>query len=255
MSLDAATVLGNLPRTLRAELLAEYDEITRNFREGRWKAAELDGGRFCEVAYSIIRGHADGNFPATASKPSNFPQACRDMEKVDKALFPQSVRITIPRVLVGLYEIRNNRNVGHVGGDVDANHMDATFVLHAVQWTLAELVRLFHATDTATAAATVDALVDRTLPVVWKIGEVTRVLDTSLSLADQTLVLLYGSTTGVEEKELARWLEQDRLGNYQRVTKRLHTDRLVERHSSGLVTLSPKGMKDVEKRLLPNLKL
>lgn len=255
MSLDGERVLGNLPSTLRAELLAEYNEITRNFREGRWKAAELDGGRFCEVAYAIIKGYVDGNFPATASKPSNFPQACKDMEKVDKALFPQSLRITIPRVLAGLYEIRNNRNVGHVGGDVDANHMDATFVLHAVQWTLAELVRLFHATDTATATATVDALVDRTLPVVWKVGDVTRVLDTSLSLADQTMILVYGSTTGVEEKELARWLEQDRLGNYQRVTKRLHNARLVERSSSGLVTISPKGVRDVEERILPNLQL
>lgn len=255
MSLDAAKVLGNLPGSLRAELLAEYNEITRNFREGRWKAAELDGGRFCEVAYTVIRGHVDGAFPVKASKPPNFPQACKDMEKCDKALFPQSVRITIPRVLVGLYEIRNNRNVGHVGGDVDANHMDATFVLHAVQWTLAELIRLFHATDTATATATVDALVDRTLPVAWKIGDVTRVLDTSLSLADQTMVLVYSSATGVEEKELARSLEQDRLGNYKRVTKRLHEARLVERSSTGLITISPKGVKDVEERLLPSLKL
>ncbi len=174
MSLTSAPILGQLPSTLRDELLAEYTEITRNYRERRWKAAELDGGRFCEVVYSILKGHVDGQFPSAATKPQRFLDACKDLEKADKARFPQSVRITIPRVLVGLYEIRNNRNVGHVGGDVDANHMDATFVLHAVQWVLAELIRLFHATDTESATEAVDALADRTLPVVWRIGDVAR---------------------------------------------------------------------------------
>ena len=35
----------------------------------------------------------------------------------------------------------NNRNVGHVGGDVDPNHMDATGVLAQCNWVMGELVR------------------------------------------------------------------------------------------------------------------
>ena len=64
-------------------------------------------------------------------------------------------------MLFALYEIRNSRGVGHVGGDVDANHMDAEFVLSAAKWVVAELVRLFHSTDVNIATEVVDALVDK----------------------------------------------------------------------------------------------
>lgn len=256
MALDPAEALGDLPVGLRDELLAEFDKITTNYRERRWEAAELNGGRFCEVVYSILKGIIDGQFPASASKPPRFPDACKDLEKAPKTQAPQSVRVGIPRVLTGLYEIRNNRGVGHVGGDVDANHMDATFVLHAVQWVMAELVRLFHRTDTNTAAAVVDNLVDRTVPLLWQVGDVTRVLDTSLSLQDQTLLLLYSARDGLPDRDLARSLEQDRLPNYRRVLARLHGSRLAEySQPSGVVRLSPKGIKDVEERLLPGVEL
>src|SRR5206468_654238 len=99
-------------------------EIERNFRERRWEPAELNGGKLCEAAYSILKGHVDGHFPAKPSKPSNFPQACLDLEKADPK-FGRSVRLLIPRMLIPLYDIRNSRSVGHIGGDVDPNHMDS----------------------------------------------------------------------------------------------------------------------------------
>ncbi|MBB3083292.1 hypothetical protein [Geodermatophilus sabuli] len=47
-------------------------------------------------------------------------------------------------MMIGLYDIRNNRGVGHAGADVDPNHMDATVVLYQSKWLVAELVRLLH---------------------------------------------------------------------------------------------------------------
>lgn len=44
--------------------------------------------------------------------------ACERLEQAPASKFPRSVRIQIPRVLIAFYEIRNNRGVGHVGGDV-----------------------------------------------------------------------------------------------------------------------------------------
>jgi hypothetical protein len=250
LGLNAEEALGQLRRGLRAELLEEFAKITRNYREGRWEAAELNGGRFCEVVYSILKGRIDGAYPDVASKPSNFPAACKALEQTPKDAQPQSVRVGVPRVLVGLYEVRNNRGVGHVGGEVNANHMDATLVLHSVQWVMAELVRIYHDTDTARAQATVDALVDRTLPSLWKVGEVTRVLDTTLPLTDQTLLLLYAAPS-VTDRRLAADLEQGRLDNYRRILGRLHTSRLIEYdRATGEATISPLGIKAVEERLM-----
>ena len=252
MTFNSQSALGLLPSGLRNELTDEFSKIVRNYREGRWEAAELDGGRFCEIVYSVLRGYIDGGFPAAATKPANFPRACELLGQANKAEFPQSARLGIPRVLVALYEIRNNRGVGHVGGDVVANHMDATFVLHAAQWVMAELVRIFHSMSVSEAAAVVDALVERTLPVIWRVGDVLRVLDPGISLTDGTLLLLYSEAlAGMDERTLARSLEQDRLANYRRVLKRLHAERKVEYDAEkGWAILSPRGVNDVEDRLL-----
>lgn len=250
MTINAAQALGLLPQGLRAELLAEFGKITRNYREYRWEAAELDGGRLCEVAYTILDGYTSGGaYAGTAFKPSNFPVSCRALEA--RSGYPDSARLTIPRVLIALYDVRNRRGVGHVGGDVDANHMDAELVLAMAKWIVAELVRLFHDTDVKTATDVVDALVDRTLPIIWEVDGIKRVLDTALSLTDQTLLLLYSETGGVSDRHLAKYLEQDRLPNYRRVLDRLHKARAIEwNKKTGMVTLGPLGRADVEDRLL-----
>lgn len=256
-ALDASQTLGNLPQGLRGELLEEYIKITKNFARGEWGSAALYGGRFCEVVYSILKGHVDGSFPASASKPANFPQKCRDLEQqADKATFPQSVRIGIPRLLIGLYEFRNNRDSGHVGGEVDANQMDATYVLHAAQWVMAELVRVFHDTDVETATATVAALVERTLPLIWEVNGRRRILDRTMRLADKTLLLLYGATSGMSEADLAADIKHGRIRDYRKTLRSLDDQVLVEYdEQSGRAQISPKGEAEVEARLLPSLVL
>jgi hypothetical protein len=245
------TTLGAIPTGLRQELLDEFAKITRNYREGRWESAELDGGRLCEIIYTILEGYIDGAYPSKASKPSKFKDACERLATADKAKFPESIRIAIPRVLVALYDIRNRRGVGHVGGDVNPNHMDSVLVLAMAKWLVAELVRLFHRADIDTSTAVVEALVDRSLPIVWEVDGIKRVLDASLKLADQTLLLLYSSPRGLTDRQLAEYLEQKRVANYRRVLEPLHKGRLIEwNKGTGLVKLSPKGISDVEQRLL-----
>ena len=246
-----ANLLRGLPVGLRSELLAAYAEIVRNFRETRWEPAELNGGKFSEVVYTILRGHIDGAFPATSTKPANMVDACRTLEQAGAA-FPRSVRIQIPRMLIALYEIRNNRGVGHVGGDVDPNHMDAACVLGMSKWVLAELVRVFHAVSTQEAAAAVDILVERTLPVIWKVGKNLRVLDPSLSMKDKALLLLYHSKSSVNEAELFRWIEHSNASVFRRdVLRRAHKAKLIEYDASDMtIELSPSGVEYVERNLL-----
>ncbi|MCW6007780.1 hypothetical protein K1W54_25000 [Micromonospora sp. CPCC 205371] len=252
MTLDASTALAQLPATLRAELLTEFQKITTNYREQHWEATELDGGRFSEVAYTILNGYlGGGSYPPGASKPQNFEDSCRKLAQADKNTYSRSARLLIPRVLVALYDVRNNRGVGHVGGDVSANHMDAEYVLHSAQWVMAEFVRIFHGTDVETATAIVDALVERTVPLIWQVDEARRILDPGMSLEAGTLLLLHSSTTPLTDRALAKDLEQDRLGNYKRVLRRLHAARMVEyNEATGVVTLSPVGIRRVEETIL-----
>jgi hypothetical protein len=83
----------------------------------------------------------------------------------------RSARILLPRMMIGLYDIRNNRGVGHAGADVDPNHMDATAVLYTAKWLMAELVRLLRTLSTEEATAIVDGLIEREVAWVWTHGE------------------------------------------------------------------------------------
>jgi hypothetical protein len=244
-------LLGTVPQALENELFEKYREIERNFRERRWEPAELNGGKLCEVVYCILRGHVDGSFPAKSYKPPNFYDACLKMEK-EPASYGRSIRIQLPRILIALYEIRNNRSVGHVGGDVDPNHMDAVCVLHMAQWVVAELVRIFHGVTLAEAGAMVEALSEREVTLIWNAGSVRRVLDNSLSMLEKTLVLLFGSPQSLSEAELIASLEHSNPSVHRRdVLRRALADRLIEYDErTKTVKISPLGIKRVEGKIL-----
>ncbi|MBI5040140.1 MAG: hypothetical protein HZB57_02730 [Gammaproteobacteria bacterium] len=228
-----------------------YSQIVHNFRESRWEPSELNGGKLCEVVYCVLRGYVDGKFPAKAKKPRNMADACKALEAADSNIFPRSVRIQIPRMIVALYEVRNNRGVGHVGGDVDPNHMDARYVLESAKWVMAELVRIFHDLDPRAATETVDGLVDRTVPVVWEVGERKRVLNAELSKKKQTLLLLYSTKSPISVSDLLSWVEHSSLSAFRRdVLWPAHHARLIEYDSeNGIVFLSPAGIAYVEENL------
>ena len=172
-------------------------------------------------------------------KPTNFVEACRRLES--NISVPRSFQILIPRLLPPLYEIRNNRNVRHVGGDVDPNHMDATTVLAITAWIMAELVRVFHATTVEDAQDIVDSIVKRRVPLVWQSGQIKRVLDHDLSLRDQVLVLVGSCAVPVEAASLQAWTECKNRTYFSRVIRDLHKTRIVEASEAGTVRLLPPG--------------
>ncbi len=252
--MNAATLFATLPTTLREELIETYNSISRNYVERRWEPSELNGGKLCEVVYSIIHGTLIGSYAVHASKPSNMLVACQALEQQPQT-HPahRSLRILIPRTLVMLYEVRNNRGVGHVGGEVNPNAMDAQHVFLTASWLVAELVRIFHGVSTDEAQAAVGSITEKKLPFIWKIGNTGRVLAPSMTTPNQILALLYGESGWVNVKDLLNWTEY---GNTSRmrgtVLGALHKKRFVEYEAQfDRVTLTPLGIDHVERELLP----
>lgn len=246
----------DLPESLREEFLSAFNEIISNYRERRWEPSELNGGKLCEITYTIIKGYIDGSYPATSSKPSNMVDACRALER-DPATAPRSIKIQIPRMLIALYEIRNNRGVGHAGGDINPNEMDATCVLYMSKWLAAELVRIYHNVDTETAEKVVESITERIFPVVWKVGDKLRVLDTAIKMKEKTLLLLHQNSTPIHEQVLVDWVEHSNASVYRRdILRSLHHDKLIEYDAKNhLVHLSPKGILFLENEIIPKTKL
>lgn len=237
----ADSALSGIPDGLKKPLLSEYSQIINNFMERRWTAAELSGGRFCEIVYTVLDGHARGTYPVSPSKPANFVEACRRLE--NNSSVPRSFQILIPRLLPALYEIRNNRNVGHVGGDVDPDPMDSSAVVSISSWILAELIRVFHGIDTEEAQKIVDNLSERRLPLVWKSGNVRRVLNPGLPLLAQILLLLASSSSRVHFNDLLSWTEYKNKSHFTKSLRKLHRERVLEfNETSNEIELLPPGV-------------
>jgi hypothetical protein len=252
--IDPSRLLIALPAPLRDTLLKTYQQIMSNYIERRWEPSALNGGKFCEAVYSIIHGAVTGSFPTIATKPADMVSACRALENTpanSSRVGDRSLRVLIPRALPVLYEIRNNRGVGHVGGDVDANHMDAEAVQTMASWIMAELVRIFHGVTTQEAQEVIDAIIERKTPAIWEVGDVKRILDTRMSAKEQVLMFLHHSEGWTPGDDLFRWTEYSNVSGFRsKVLKPLHKQRLIEFDDKrGLARISPRGATFVEERL------
>jgi len=241
---ELKSLLGALPSGLRNPLINEYKKLAQNYMEHRWEPAELSAGKICEIVYSIIKGHIDNNYPSSPSKPRNMVQACRKLE--NESSLPRSFQILIPRLLPALYEIRNNRGVGHVGSEVDANTVDANLMFTIINWILAELVRVFHTGSLEDAQIAIDALAQRNTPLVWDSKGFKKVLSPTMNLKDQILLLLSSTDRDVLVSDLMKWTESTNKPYYKKTLKGLHKDKKIHfNESENLVTLLPSGSNKV----------
>ena len=244
-------VLGLLPSGLREPLLEEYQSIVQCFSENRWLPSELSGGRFCEIVYTVLDGQATGTYPSVPNKPQDFVGACRRLEQ--NTHVPRSFQILIPRLLPAIFEVRNNRGVGHTGGDVDSNYMDAAFVVTSCSWVMGELIRVFHNMSIENAQSLVDGLAQRRIPLIWEGNGIRRVLQPGLTLQSQMLVLLDTTVGAVQTSELLKWLDYGDAGYFRSLLRKMHDQRLVDlNEDKGMVEILPPGSKEAAEIIKAN---
>jgi hypothetical protein len=238
---------------LRKKLVEAYLSLKRNYVEDRFEASGLDAGKFCEIALRVAQAQVFGTYEPLGKRIANFADACRKLVTSPTASAPESIREIIPRGLVFIYTLRNKRGIGHVGGDVDANRVDAITIVHAADWVMCELVRLYHGLSIEEAQDLVDNLAQRKLPIVWEIAGKKRVLIAGLSTSDESLLLLYGvNDNAVLVEDLFEWVEYSNFSLFKSsVLRKLHEARLIEYDKAvGIVHLSPLGVAKVEDEML-----
>lgn len=252
--LEAA--LSGLTADFRKRLIEAYLSVKEAYAEGTFDACGLRAGKFCEVVLRWLQQELTGSHVPFGTKIPNFTDECRKLEKTPKTAGTESARLILPRAIDFIYTLRNKRDIGHVGGDVDANEIDAATCVRAVDWCLTELIRIYHNLSLEEAQEILDSLVVRQLPIVWQVGGVKRLLVTELTLKEQTLCLLYSDPhTAVPSEELAKWLDIKRFTDYRsRVLRPLHKERLIEYDTSTeTAVLSPTGAERAEELLRARL--
>lgn len=247
VTLDSA--LQGIASPFRGRLLKSYGSLKSAYSDGSFDACGLRAGRFCEIVLRLLQQEFTGTHVPFGTKIENFRNECTKLENAPASAGHESLRVLIPRALNFLYTLRNKRGIGHEGGDVDANEIDAATAVRLADWCVCELVRLKYTVSLEEAQAICDAIAERQIPLIWEIFGKRRVLDPALSFTDQTLLLLYkNAERAVPVEDLISWTEYSNPRMYRRdVLRRLHKARLIEfEEETQMVAISPLGIARIE---------
>lgn len=246
-ALSIESALGALPNSFVIPLVSEFEQALAEYRAGDWEKVGLKAGKFCEIAYCICAGHATGSLPANPCKPANFQKSCLDLEHHNK-ISGRSLCIQVPRILLGLYELRNNRAIGHVSNEVSPNHMDAEYFLRGMKWVMAEFIRQFSQLGLDDSHAIVESVTDRTFQIVWSNGDDRRILEPAKTVPQKVLILLYSEAKPVPIMVVRKWVEYKNTTHFrQKIIKELHKKAFVHfDEKAGTVEILPPGQNFVE---------
>jgi len=247
ISVDLKT---KLPGILVDALLDSYKEIKENFYLERHEPAELNGGKFVEACYRIIDHETKGSFAPIGTHTPDMIGKLRAFEQLPSSTSVESFRIHIPRALVTIYNIRNKRGVGHLGGDVNPNFADASFIVTCVDWILAELLRIHYTCSLDKAQKMVDSIIIRPSFLVHKIEDIRRVLNPSLKHKDQVLIILASEHPApIKDQQLYEWIEpKSKSTFFNSVLKKLHSERYIEYKKDKTCIILPPGLKYIDSK-------
>lgn len=254
---DLKAALAGVGEPFASRIHASYISLRSAVADAAWDAAGLRAGIFCESALRFLQQELTGSSTPFGVKLPVFTDECTRLQRLPKGAGPESLRLIIPRALDFIYTLRNKRGIGHAGGDVEANQIDAVTAARVADWCVCELLRVKHSLSLEEAQSIVDSIAERQLPEVWAVLGKRRVLDAELDYKSQVLLILHGANaSGVALEDLRDWVEHNRPARFvERVIAPLHNERLIEYdRESGMVLLSPTGALRVEEVLLPKLR-
>lgn len=246
-----AALSTQLPSDVLIALLDEYQHIKQQFFLRKFQPAELNAARFSECVLRLIEFVDVGKYTAFG-KPLNTQNIINHV--ANNANLPEGIRFLIPQLTKVLLDIRNKRNVAHVGIELSPNYSDSLFVSHSADWILIELIRNYHANSIDEARKIVESINETKIPVIVEVGGFIRVQNTNLKADQKTLLILYYKQPNkVSDADLMKWIRYTNTSRYRtEVLKSLDDEALIH-YESGFCVLLPKGIVYVEKNISPEL--
>jgi hypothetical protein len=240
-----------LPQEIITALLDEYQHIKQQFFLRKFQPAELNAARFSECVLRLIEFLDTGSY-------TPFGRQLNTQNIINRASnnasLPESIRFFIPQLTRVLLDIRNKRNVAHVGGEVNPNYSDSLFVSHSADWILVELIRNYHTNSIDAARKIVESINETKIPVIAEVGNFIRVQNTKLKADQKTLLILYYKQPDkVSDVDLIRWIKYSNASRYRTEILKLLDDEALIHYENSFCTLLPKGIIYVERNISPEL--
>lgn len=240
-----AVLSPKVPREILIRLLDDYQHIKQQFFLRKFQPSELNGARFCETVLRLVEYLDTGSY-TDFGRSLNTQQIIARVE--NNTGLPDTLRIFIPRLTRVILDVRNKRDVAHVGGEVSPNFSDSLLVTQSVDWILTELVRHFYSCSMEEAKQIVTSINQIRVPVVTEVDGFVRVQNTKLEARDKTLVVLYHKQPNkVSDSNLVKWIRYKNTNRYKtEILPGLDAEALIH-YEGGYCTLLEKGMRLVEK--------
>jgi hypothetical protein len=237
----------HIPKDIVAALLNEYQTIKQQFFLGKFQPSELNAARFSECVLRLIQFKDTGSYTAFGNQLST--ETIINHAKAN-TLLPHGIRFFIPQITRVLLDIRNKRDVAHVGGEVSPNYSDSLFVSSAADWILIEVIRNYHTNSIDDARKIVESISETRIPVIAEIDDFIRVQNTKLKADQKTLLILYHKQPDkVSDSDLMKWIRYTNTSRYRtEILKKLDDDALIHYERNSCVLLN-KGVKYVEKNI------
>ena len=245
-----AILCHRFPEKLADELLDCFREQRRNFLLGNLRPNEVDGGRFAEAAFRLLE-HFAGWTVTPLGTHLDTEGLIRRLTNLPDGGFHESLRLHIPRTLRVIYDIRNKRDAAHLADGIDPNFQDSSFLSSAMDWILAELVRLSGGVSPDEAFKLVKGITVRRIPAVEDIDGFLKTLRPSLGPADRLLILLHHcADNGSTETELSGWLKPAQRRNIKRTLRQMEHQRDFVACVKGKFKITRRGIREIERRSL-----
>ena len=232
---------------LAQSIIDEFVELEEAFMARKWKAAELDGGRFAELASRIVYSTDSGNVSLTKDVDSCLKYI--DNEQVSHSFPERQASIHLAKVLRAIYKLRSQRGAVHVTPHYTANEIDSRLILEMVRWTLAELLRIFVSNDREAIAQTIKELAQFPFPLIRMFGDEAFLQATNFTTEEEILAHLFFAADGLTQRELTRIIPKDQSG-VSRAIKKLQAAKSREiKIVNDKLRLTDIGMSRIENRL------
>lgn len=187
---DVADILANQFQRKHVDAMLRHFQVgTKEYREGNWETVGLKAGKFVEAATKCLAVHCGQTLP----KSRQF-KAGPELKKLESlSAFSETVRIVIPKALLFVYEVANNRGSRHDSDEIDANEMDARTLIPLMSWVVAEMVRFSNPanSDAADATAMIESVTQKIYPLFEEIDGRPYVNLDKASAPNVALLLLY----------------------------------------------------------------
>jgi predicted nucleic acid-binding protein len=166
-----------------------YLKAIEKFQQEDWEQSLVKVGKFVEAVLKCLCLFCKQPLPP--ARQFKVPRIVSVLEQQTTA--DDSMRLSIPRACVFVYDIACNRGARHDPQEINANKMDATVAVSVSSWIVAELVRFAEKGKSSPdlAAGLVEALIEKQVPYFEEIDGRIYVNLKNLSAPDIGLLLLY----------------------------------------------------------------